>query len=120
MPHFHLEYSANLPNLDPAAVLGAVNHALAATGHFTEADIKSRAMKIDAFQVGTAAHARGFVAGKLALLSGRPAEVKAMLSAAALDAIQTVLAPVPGVQLQVSVEIVDIDRASYAKTVLEV
>lgn len=87
-----------------------------ASGQFSdEFDIKSRAVKVEAFRVGTGIGERGFVHVKLALLSGRSPEVKKQLSEGLLAVLQD-LAPWPAdVQVQLCVEIVDIDRASYSK-----
>ena len=45
MPHLTLEYSANLDGFDAGATLRALNAVLAASGHFDELDIKSRALQ---------------------------------------------------------------------------
>ncbi|WP_236183621.1 5-carboxymethyl-2-hydroxymuconate Delta-isomerase [Pseudomonas protegens] len=116
MPHLHMEYTANLPQLDVDKALLRLNHGLVASGQFSdEFDIKSRAVKVEAFRVGTGIGERGFVHVKLALLSGRSPEVKKQLSEGLLAVLKD-LAPWPAdVQVQLCVEIVDIDRASYSK-----
>ncbi|WP_377707397.1 5-carboxymethyl-2-hydroxymuconate Delta-isomerase [Pseudomonas protegens] len=116
MPHLHMEYTANLPQLDVDKALLRLNHGLVASGQLSdEFDIKSRAVKVEAFRVGTGIGERGFVHVKLALLSGRSPEVKKQLSEGLLAVLQD-LAPWPAdVQVQLCVEIVDIDRASYSK-----
>jgi len=116
MPHLHMEYTANLPQLDVDKALLRLNHGLVASGQFSdEFDIKSRAVKVEAFRVGTGIGERGFVHVKLALLSGRSPEVKKQLSESLLAVLQD-LAPWPAdAQVQLCVEIVDIDRASYSK-----
>lgn len=119
MPHLHLEYSANLPDLDTGKALLRLNHALVASGQFgAEFDIKSRALKIDDFRVGTALGERGFVAVRLALLSGRSPEVKQQLSANLLAVLQDLVERPDGVQLQLSVELLDIDREAYSKVAI--
>jgi 5-carboxymethyl-2-hydroxymuconate isomerase len=119
MPHLHLEYTANLTQLDTDKALLRLNHALVASGQFgAEFDIKSRSLKVDSFRVGTAMTARGFVAVRLALLSGRSAQVKKQLSESLLAVVQE-LGPWPeGVQVQLSVELLDIDRDSYSKVAI--
>lgn len=116
MPHLHLEYSTNLPALDTAKALLRLNHALVASGQFgAEFDIKSRALKVDDFRVGTAQGERGFVAVKLALLSGRSPETKQQLSANLLAVLQDLAEWPAGMKVQLSVELLDIDRDSYSK-----
>ena len=119
MPHLHLEYTANLTQLDADKALLRLNHALVASGQFgAEFDIKSRSFKVESFRVGTAMTARGFVAVRLALLSGRSAQVKKQLSESLLAVVQE-LGPWPeGVQVQLSVELLDIDRDSYSKVAI--
>jgi 5-carboxymethyl-2-hydroxymuconate isomerase len=116
MPHFTLEHSANL-DVDAMACLRAVNAALVATGHFKAVDIKSRAYRAGHFLVGTDPAPHAFVAGRLAVLPGRSDEVKAAISAAVLQALLGALPLADAVHRQVSVEIVDLHRESYAKQV---
>ncbi len=115
MPHLVIEYSRNLPSLDAHALLGAANLALVATGQFEEADIKSRAVGVDCFAIGTAALPRAFVAARLSLLSGRDAATKRAIAQALLAALEAAV-PAGGPALQTSVELLDIDRDSYAKS----
>lgn len=119
MPHLHMEYTANLPELNADAALMRLNNALVASGQFAaELDIKSRAVKHEIFRVGTSLGERGFVHVKLALLSGRSPEIKKQLSASLLAVIKE-LGPWPAeVSVQLCVEILDIDRESYAKTLI--
>ncbi|MHA6790287.1 5-carboxymethyl-2-hydroxymuconate Delta-isomerase [Pseudomonas bijieensis] len=119
MPHLHLEYTANLPELNAEVALMRLNNALVLSGQFgAELDIKSRAVKHETFRVGTSLGERGFVHVKLALLSGHSPEIKKQLSASLLAVIQD-LGPWPaGVSVQLCVEILDIDRESYAKALI--
>jgi 5-carboxymethyl-2-hydroxymuconate isomerase len=87
-----------------------------ASGQFAaENDIKSRAVKVETFKVGTALGERAFVHVKLALLSGRSAEIKKQLSESLLAVVQDLCEWPTGVEVQLAVEILDIDRESYAK-----
>lgn len=119
MPHLHLEYTANLPDLAIEKTLLRLNNVLMASGQFgSEFDIKSRAVKVESFQVGTSLSSRGFVAVKLSLLSGRSPQIKKQLSESLLAALQDLGDWPEGVQLQLSVELLDIDRDSYSKVVI--
>ncbi len=63
MPHLHMEYTANLPELNADVALMRLNNALMASGQFAaEFDIKSRAVKVESFKVGTALGERAFCA----------------------------------------------------------
>ncbi len=117
MPHLTLEYTANLA-LAPAAALGAINAAAFDTGLFGEADIKSRAYCVDDFRIGIQPLARAFAHVRIALLGGRSPEERKALADAVLAAMSATLQAPPGHELQLSVETVDLDRASYAKAVV--
>jgi 5-carboxymethyl-2-hydroxymuconate isomerase len=120
MPHLTLEYTSNLAEFDAQEALAALNKALAGTGHFDEVDIKSRSMSLNAFAVGTSPGRRAFIHAKLAILSGRPPEVKRALSDTLLQELRRLCGNLSGHHVQLCAEIVDIDRASYAKDVIGV
>lgn len=117
MPHLTLEYTDNLTATLAADVLPRLNRVLLASGLFAEADIKSRALCLDRWCVGVEAAPRAFAHARLAILAGRPAEARRALSAGLLAALGAACVAPPGAELQLSVEVVDIDAASYAKEV---
>ena len=88
MPHLVIEYSQNLASFDAPACLATANAALAASRHFDEADIKSRAYCVATFRVGSEPVERAFVAARLSILSGRSLEAKQDLSQRVLRALQ--------------------------------
>jgi|APIni6443716594_1056825.scaffolds.fasta_scaffold303677_2 5-carboxymethyl-2-hydroxymuconate isomerase len=53
MPHLTLEYTRNLIGLDPVVALQRLNEAMMASGLFNDADIKSSAIPIEQWQIGT-------------------------------------------------------------------
>ncbi|EJN20217.1 MULTISPECIES: 5-carboxymethyl-2-hydroxymuconate Delta-isomerase [unclassified Pseudomonas] len=119
MPHLHMEYTANLPQLNADVALIRLNNTLVGSGQFAaEFDIKSRAVKVETFKVGTAMSERAFVYVKLALLSGRSPEIKKQLSQSLLAVLQDLCEWPAGVEVQLCVELVDIDRESYSKTAI--
>ncbi|MBK5355378.1 5-carboxymethyl-2-hydroxymuconate Delta-isomerase [Pseudomonas sp. TH41] len=119
MPHLHMEYTANLPELNADMALIRLNNVLMASGQFAaEFDIKSRAVKVETFKVGTALAERAFVHVKLALLSGRSPQIKKQLSESLLAVLQDVCEWPTGIEVQLAVEILDIDRESYVKTAI--
>jgi 5-carboxymethyl-2-hydroxymuconate isomerase len=114
-----MEYTANLTDLNAEVALMRLNNTLVASGQFAaEFDIKSRAIRVEAFKVGTALAERAFVHVKLALLSGRSAQIKKQLSESLLAVVQDVCEWPSGVEVQLCVEILDIDRDSYSKTAI--
>lgn len=116
MPHLTVEYSGNLPHYPEAETLTALNAALCAHPQVQdEADLKTRFVVADSFEIGTAPSQRAFVHAQLRLLSGRTATAKKELSEC-IAAVLRERTPRPsGVMVQLSVEIVDMDRGSYAK-----
>ena len=115
MPHLTLEYSNNLPPLDFKQVLSSLNQALLSSGQFEEIDIKSRAVALDDFMVGISTGERAFMHLRLSILSGRSAEIKRALSASLLQVMQEFCAPLNAFHLQLSVEVLEIERDSYSK-----
>lgn len=119
MPHLHMEYTANLPELNADVALIRLNNTLVGSGQFAaEFDIKSRAIKVQTFKVGTSLGERGFVHVKLAMLSGRSPQIKKQLSESLLAVVQDLCEWPKDVEVQVCVEILDIDRESYTKTAI--
>ncbi|WP_460057626.1 5-carboxymethyl-2-hydroxymuconate Delta-isomerase [Pseudomonas sp. S2_D06] len=119
MPHLHMEYTANLTDLNADVALMRLNNTLVGSGQFaTEFDIKSRAVKVETFKVGTALAERAFVHVKLALLSGRSSEIKKQLSESLLAVVQGLCEWPSSIEVQLCVEILDIDRDSYSKTAI--
>ncbi|MCV2219044.1 5-carboxymethyl-2-hydroxymuconate Delta-isomerase [Thauera sp. Sel9] len=114
MPHLTIEYTKGVQGVNTSAALRELNEVLVASGHFEESHIKSRAVLIEDFAIGTALEPRGFVHAKLAILSGRTPEVKEALSSSVLQALQKICRS-QGPHVQLCVEIMDIDRASYSK-----
>lgn len=119
MPHLNLEYTRNLSGFDPARALAAINAAALASGLFGEADIKSRAIALDVFQIGIEPAPRAFVHVRIALLAGRSANDRKQLADAVLAALNAAVDRQNGskIEIQLSVETLDIDRPSYAKAV---
>lgn len=119
MPHLHMEYTANLPGLNADVALIRLNNTLVGSGQFAaEHDIKSRALKVETFKVGTGLGERAFVHVKLALLSGRSPQIKKQLSESLLAVVQDLCEWPTDVEVQLCVEVLDIDRESYTKTAI--
>jgi 5-carboxymethyl-2-hydroxymuconate isomerase len=119
MPHLTLEYTDNLSTFKPANALLTLNRVLVASDEFQENDIKSRALPLHTFLVGTGSIDYAYIHVKLALLSGRSAEKKSALSNALLSALREASGDSEHRPLKLTVEIVDLDRASYAKDELQ-
>ncbi len=116
MPHLTIEYSSNLPLYPEAETLTALNAAVCGSPEVQdEADLKTRFVIADSFEIGTAPAQRAFVHAQLRLLAGRTPEAKKDLSER-IAAVLRERTPRPqGVLVQLSVEVVDMDRGSYVK-----
>jgi len=115
MPNLTLEYTANLPAVDLAAVLAECNRTAADSGQFSEIDIKSRAVRVDDFVIGTEPGDRGFVYVTFALLAGRSPEVKRDLSQRLQTVLQKHFIAPPRLTLQIAVEMRDMERDTFIK-----
>lgn len=118
MPHLVLEYSSNLA-IDVQPTLLKLNEALVATGHFEENAIKARALRLEDYLVGTQPQAqRAFLHLRLAILTGRTLAEKKQVADALGAAIQQQQPWPAGTQVQITVDVVDMQRESYFKLVL--
>lgn len=111
MPHLIIEFSSPLLNEQQTlSLLNAVHQATAETKLFDEKNIKTRAHPIDFFRIGSGD--KTFIHGHLRIHSGRSTSQKSQLTQAVLNAIteQNTAADV------ITVEVVDMDTATYAKT----
>ena len=118
MPHLTIEISSNLkPLLSADALLDDAHQALLTSGVFEASDVKSRLAWRDAFRVGHHGTAEGFVHASLELLAGRTEAVKQQLSNAVAAALAGSFPRKVGFAVQVSCEVRDMNRESYAKAV---
>jgi len=120
MPHLTIELTENTRlNCSQEELLDEVNAALLASGQFQEADIKSRCITLQVYRQGTEARERAFVHARLCILDGREVAVRRALGQAVCDVIAEAVRPLAdGGEVQVSVEVVEMERASYAKQVI--
>ena len=119
MPHLTLEFTNNLSGFDAQKALLHMNKAIFQSGHFDEADIKSRAIPIDCFVIGTSPENRAFIHAKLAVLSNRPPAVRQALSTMLLQELGGLLPEHRELHVQICVEILEIERDTYSKAVLD-
>lgn len=116
MPHLIVEYSRELAGFPEAQVLAELNRAVVASPEVAdEADLKTRLVVVDRCAIGTGAGERAFVHAQLRLLAGRSAEAKQDFSERIAQVLRKLTPRPEGVLVQLSVEIVDMDRPSYVK-----
>lgn len=119
MPHLTVEYSANLAEFPQPELLKALNLAVTSSPEvLQESDLKTRLVAHHVYAVGTAPQARAFVHAQLRLLAGRTPDAKADLTRRIADVLRRHTPQPADVQVQLSVEIVDMDRPSYIKETL--
>ena len=117
MPHLTIEYSPNLGAFPEAQAAAELNASVCASPEvLDEADLKSRFVRCaPTFQIGTVLAGRAFVHAQLRLLAGRSPEAKQDLAGRVASVLRRVTPRPDGVMVQLSVEIVDMDRPSYVK-----
>jgi 5-carboxymethyl-2-hydroxymuconate isomerase len=116
MPHLVIEHSANVGALPLSDLLPALNRSLTASPEILdESDLKTRVVAFDQFRIGNQADSRAFVHAQLRLLSGRSPEAKRDLSERIAVVLRQFVPKPAGVQVQLSVEVIDMDRGSYVK-----
>lgn len=110
MPHCIVEHSAGI---DGERLVARVFSSALQSGLFASdgSDIKTRAIAYPHYQTGP--HKSGFVHVVLKILAGRTAAQKQALSACVMAQLDTLALP----DASLTVEVVDMDRASYAKRV---
>ena len=112
MPHCIIEYSTTLQAVVvPEKLLEAVHNGAVNSGLFETSHIKTRAIAYEHFIPGY--QVDDFIHVTLRILSGRDQHQKKHLSSAVLSELKSL-----GLSsLSITVEITDIDRDTYSKTV---
>lgn len=116
MPHMTVEYTNNLQGLNEAALMEALNASVC--GHPTvsdEADVKTRIASLSNYRIGLNNAGRAFAHVELRLMAGRTAEVKKELSDRVAAVLKSLIPAQNGLEVQLSVDIVDMDKPSYFK-----
>lgn len=122
MPHLVIEITENTRlTCSQEELLDEANAALLASGQFQEPDIKSRCITLSTYRQGveTESADRAFVHARLSILDGRDTETRRALGQAVCDAIAEAVRPgSDGQSVQISVEVLEMQRATYAKQVI--
>lgn len=113
MPHCIVEYSKDLENLvTPKQILDAVYQANLRSGLFEDQDIKTRALAFEHYQAGALQQA--FIHVTVKILSGRDLLQRNNLSHLVLEQLAQInLGPI-----SITVEVIEIEKESYAKRVV--
>ena len=111
MPHFHIEYSANLESLvDMAQLCEAVRAKAATIDTFPMAGIRVRATRVDHVAIANGNPKHGFVDLSVRLREGRPHDVKRDAITQIFTVLTDFMAPtMETLSVALSAEIRDID-----------
>jgi 5-carboxymethyl-2-hydroxymuconate isomerase len=112
MPHCIIEYSANL-NDDAfrSTIMRAVYSGTYSSGLFSSDDIKVRVIPYAYYTAQD--QQQSFIHVVLKILSGRSVEQKSLLSGLVLEKLEKLHLT----EISLTVEVIEIERASYAKVV---
>ena len=114
MPHCVIEYCSEVADqCSISKLMSAVHDGALSSGLFPEYDIKTRAIVYEQHRTGRTQDS--FVHVNLHLLSGRDDDQKGDLAERVLASLSPLLPQV----VSISVEIIDMHRASYRKRVLQ-
>ena len=116
MPHLTLEYTDNLQpvaGFDP--LFDRLHRLVAEVGGIRLGNCKSRAVCREVYFVGEGGDRQAFVHLTIRFLAGRSAEVKEQIGRQSLAALQEHFPPSTGLEVQITVEIQEIERAAYFK-----
>lgn len=111
MPHFHIDYSANLETVvDFSELCQVIRRAALETGVFPMAGIRVRATPCPHYAIADGAPEHGFIDLSVRLREGRPLDTRKAATAAIFKAAQTYLAPLMARQpVALSMEMRNID-----------
>lgn len=103
MPHLEIEYTDNLPGVDPRGVLTAAMSALSGLGLYDMPTCKGRIRRLATYAVDHPDSGLAFVAVRLSVLPGKTPDERSRTSQALTDAVAAALAPCRGTQVRTEV-----------------
>ena len=117
MPHLTLEYTANIPHeVDIQDLLAKLHQVIAKLAGTRIENFKSRAICRDIYYIGTGSGQEAFVHLEIRLLAGRSPETKERIGQQCLDLLEKAWgSSLVELELQITVELVDMEHASYFK-----
>lgn len=121
MPKITVEYSSNLTSnnaFEPKELLQAINQAVAKTSVFDPTSIKSVAHCNDDFAIGVEPGNFAAIDIKIEILDGRSQETKVQTVLNVVNVIKEKVKKVPGLDIQYSVDLSEMERATFIKDTL--
>lgn len=117
MPQMTLEYTANIPQeINTRDLFSGLHQTVADILGISVDNCKSRAFRLDAYHIGRREDQGAFAHLEVRFLDGRPLEVKQEVGQQCLSLLEAYFEPSPTeLALQITVEVRDIQRATYFK-----
>jgi len=117
MPHFHIDYSANLEDvIDVGQLCETIRIAAAKIDTFPDAGIRVRATRVDHYAIADGNPQHGFIDMSVRLREGRPDDVKRDAINQVFEALKSFVAPaMESRSIALSAEMRDIDAALSPK-----
>ncbi|MFJ1705200.1 5-carboxymethyl-2-hydroxymuconate Delta-isomerase [Kitasatospora sp. NPDC088346] len=116
MPQIIVDHSERL-GLDRRAFAAELHPLVAKTINAAVAECKTRFRRIEETYVGDGDAARDVVLLEIRILDGRTAEQRTALAEALLELLERHAVPAGGVELHLAVDVVEMDRRTYRKSV---
>ena len=116
MPQVRIEFSGNLKDgFDARGFALEVHEHLASIADADPASCKTRLIRRDDVVIGHGSPDRALIHVDLRILSGRSAEQKRALGAAVMRSLEQAFDKPPGMDVQLTVEVGEMDRDFYQK-----
>ena len=113
MPHIVIEYSNNLDSLNIGALVHDCHHALNGLHNVTTDRVKTRAIKLSDFCVGTSDEKGQMMHVTLRLMTGRSIDARQELAKKLEDVVRKHLSVDQYPNAALTIEIVELDRETY-------
>ncbi|OTG66376.1 5-carboxymethyl-2-hydroxymuconate Delta-isomerase [Acinetobacter silvestris] len=121
MPQMIIDYSDNIQNLDTQKLMLGLNHTLFDTGLIDHADaIKTRIRAHSEFLIGFGDNQQAYIHVHICILTGRNSQEKQLIAdqlSAFLQSFNAYLAE--GLDVQLCVELTEMPKIDYRKTVVK-
>ncbi|WP_328463201.1 5-carboxymethyl-2-hydroxymuconate Delta-isomerase [Streptomyces sp. NBC_00448] len=116
MPHSIVEYSAELADtFDRPRFAKGLHEALVRIAGGRAAGCKTRFVRLDETYIADGSSGYAMVHVQTGILSGRTPQVRRELAEAVLELLRDSVPPLPAAELQMSVDVRELDRETYAR-----
>ena len=113
MPHIIIEYSSNLTDINITNLMQDCHHALNGLHNVATERVKTRAIQLEHFLVGTHDDKGQMIHVTLRLLTGRSVEARQELAKVLYDKVRAHIPQDKYPHCAFTVEIVELDKATY-------